>query len=177
MAEGEHTPQTATVAGLLAAAAEGQGGALWRLRGAGRQLDANLVRHLPGTGGAPSTENAVDVVMVVVAGTGVLTLDGEQSHLSPGFLGLLPRGAVRALLAGPQGLVVLTVHRRRRGMSIAPAATALPAEPPVAALAEPPPTCALHLVCAHCHRHAIEVDARFCSGCGTPLTGGPAGGG
>ncbi|MFF2194657.1 hypothetical protein [Streptomyces sp. NPDC058157] len=181
MAEVEHTAQTATVAGLLAAAAEGQGGALWRLRGAGRQLDANLVRHLPGTGGAPSTEDAVDVMMVVVAGTGVLTLDGEQSHLSPGFLGLLPRGSVRALLAGPQGLVVLTVHRKRRGMSIAPAvptASAVPAVPTASAVpAAPPPTCALHLVCAHCHRHAIEVDARYCSGCGTPLTGRAAGDG
>ncbi|MFJ8209410.1 hypothetical protein [Streptomyces sp. NPDC096033] len=163
--EVEHTPQTATVAGLLAAAVEGQGGALWRLLGADRQLDANLVRHLPGAGGAPSTEDAVDVMMVVVSGTGVLTLDGEQSHLSPGFLALLPRGAVRALLAGPQGLVVLTVHRRRRGMSIAPATPA--AEPPA---------CALHLVCARCHRHAIEADARYCSGCGTRLARRPKGG-
>ncbi|MFF4578851.1 hypothetical protein ACFY15_10695 [Streptomyces sp. NPDC001373] len=161
----EHTTQTATVAGLLAAAAEGQSGALWRLRGADRQLDANLVRHLPGAGGALYTEDAVDVMMVVLSGTGILTLDGSQSHLAPGFLGLLPRGATRALLAGPKGLVVLTVHRRRQGMSIASAAPAAP-----------PPPCALHLVCARCHRHAIEVDARYCSGCGARLAGRPAGG-
>ncbi|KIF07126.1 hypothetical protein PL81_03780, partial [Streptomyces sp. RSD-27] len=89
----EHTTETATVAGLLAAATEGQSGALWRLRGTGRQLDGNLVRHLPGTGGALSTEEAVDVMMVVLSGTGILTLDGAQSHLAPGFLALLPRGA------------------------------------------------------------------------------------
>ncbi|MFF4498586.1 hypothetical protein ACWC5F_32750 [Streptomyces sp. NPDC001272] len=157
--------QTATVAGLLAAVEDGQSGALWRLRGADRQLDANVVRHLPGAGGAEYTEDEVDVMMIVVSGTGILTLDGVQSHLSAGFLGLLPRGAARALLAGPQGLVVLTVHRKRRGMSIGPAAPAAPSAD------TPPPSCALHVVCVRCHRHAIEVDARYCSGCGTPLPG------
>ncbi|MEU8437615.1 hypothetical protein AB0F18_32910 [Streptomyces sp. NPDC029216] len=185
--EVEHKPQTATVAGLLAGAVEGQSGALWRLRGVDRQLDGNLVRHLPGTGGAEYTEDEVDVMLVVVSGTGILTLDGTQSHLSPGFLALLPRGAARALLAGPNGLVVLTVHRKRRGMTITPAA---PAEPAAAAApvgpaaptapaapagpATPPVPCGLHLVCPRCHRHAIEVDARYCSGCGTRLPDRPA---
>lgn len=169
--EVEHKTQTATVAGLLAAVAEGQSGALWRLRGDDRQLDANLVRHLPGTGGAQYTEDEVDVMLVVVSGTGILTLDGAQSHVSAGFLALLPRGSARALLAGPKGLVVLTVHRRRRGMSIAPAAGAS-----AAPAASAPPECAVHLVCVQCHRHAIEVDARYCTGCGTRLPARPAAG-
>ncbi|GAA0301055.1 hypothetical protein GCM10010302_44530 [Streptomyces polychromogenes] len=191
--EVERETQAATVAGLLAAVADGQSGALWRLRGAGRQLDANLVRHLPGTGGAQYTEDEVDVMLVVVSGTGILTLDGAQSHLSAGFLALLPRGSARALLAGPKGLVVLTVHRKRRGMTIAPPAPAaeVPAAPAPASAAAPaaevpaapataaadvpvpaaaaPPQCAVHLVCVRCHRHAIEVDARYCTGCGTRL--------
>ncbi|MFH7600197.1 hypothetical protein WDV06_34635 [Streptomyces racemochromogenes] len=177
--------QTATVAGLLAAAVENQSGALWRLRGTDRQLDANLVRHLPGAGGTQYTEDEVDVMLVVVSGTGILTLNGTQSHLAPGFLGLLPRGATRGLLAGPKGLVVLTVHRKRRGMSIAPPppAGASAAAPDVVLAPEAPAapapaarSCSLHLVCARCHRHAIEVDARFCSGCGTRLPGRPAAG-
>ncbi|OEJ35426.1 hypothetical protein BGK67_02750 [Streptomyces subrutilus] len=151
-----------TVAGLVAAVAQGQSGALWRLEGVDRQLDANLVRHLPGAGAAPHTEDEVDVMMVVVAGTGTLTLDGTQSQLAPGFLGLLPRGTSRALLAGPEGLLVLTVHRRRRGMRIGRATPAAPPQP-----------CALHRVCGRCHRHAIEADARYCSGCGTALTASP----
>ncbi|MEU6313112.1 hypothetical protein [Streptomyces sp. NPDC047014] len=149
----------ARVADLVAAVEQGRGGALWRPEGVDRQLDANLVRHLPGTGGAAYTEDEVDVMLVVVAGGGTLTLDGTQVPLTPGFLGLLPRGTSRAVLAGPDGLLVLTVHRRRRGMSIG---RSTPAEAP-----EP---CALHLVCGRCHRHAIEADARFCTGCGTPLT-------
>lgn len=152
-----------TVAGLVAAVAQGQSGALWRLEGIDRQLDANLVRHLPGTGGAAYTEDEVDVMLVVVAGGGTLTLDGTRSQLTPGFLGLLPRGTSRALLAGPDGLIVLTVHRRRRGMRIGRTA-------PLAA----PRPCPVHLVCGRCHRHAIEADARYCTGCGTELTARPA---
>ncbi|MCX5308803.1 zinc ribbon domain-containing protein [Streptomyces sp. NBC_00160] len=161
----------AAVAGLLEGAAQGQSGALWRLEGAERQLDVNLVRHLPGTGGAAYTEDEVDVMLVVVAGGGTLTLDGTVSQLAPGFLGLLPRGTSRALLAGPEGLIVLTAHRRRRGMRIGRA------EPAATTAAEPaamPRSCALHLVCGRCHRHAIEADARFCSGCGTALPSRPA---
>ncbi|MEU7602178.1 hypothetical protein AB0B78_28425 [Streptomyces sp. NPDC040724] len=155
--------ESVTVASLVEAATQGQSGALWRLQGIDRQLDANLVRHLPGTGGSAYTEEEVDVMLVVVAGTGTLTLDGTQSELSAGFLGLLPRGTSRALLAGPEGLLVLTVHRRRRGMRIGRT------EPAAA-----PPPCALHLVCERCHRHAIEADARYCSNCGTALPGRPA---
>ncbi|WP_420082224.1 hypothetical protein ACN6AT_35155 [Streptomyces sp. JL4002] len=148
----------AKVADLIAALEKGTSGALWRPEGVDRQLDANLVRHLPGTGGKAYTEDEVDVMLVVVLGGGTLTLDGTQIQLAPGFLGLLPRGTSRALLAGPEGLLVLTVHRRRRGMSIGRSTPATPPEP-----------CALHLVCGRCHRHAIEADARFCTGCGTPL--------
>ncbi len=153
----------ATVAGLVAAAAQEQSGALWRLEGTDRQLDANLVRHLPGTGAEAHTEDEADVMLVVVAGTGTLTLDGTRTELSPGLLALLPRGISRALLAGPEGLLVLTVHPRRRGMRIRRTT-------PTAA----PPPCPVHLVCGRCHRHAIEADARYCTGCGTALTGRPA---
>ncbi|MEU9031196.1 hypothetical protein [Streptomyces sp. NPDC048383] len=150
--------ETASVADLVRALSEGQSGALWRLRDPARQMDANLVRHLPGAGGEASTEDEVDVMLVVVAGDGVLTLNDETIQLLPGRLALLPRGTPRALLAGPKGLVVLTTHRRRSGMTIG--------QPVPAA---PPHQCALHLVCERCHRHAIEVDARYCSGCGTRL--------
>ncbi|MER7758730.1 hypothetical protein [Streptomyces sp. NPDC097619] len=149
---------TVAVPGLVAGARPEDSGALWRLRSGGRQLDANLVRHLPGTGGTPSTETDVDVVLLAVSGSGTLTLDGTDTPLRPGLLAFLPRGATRAVSAGADGLVVLTVHGRRRGMSIAPARPGTP-----------PPPCAVHLVCVRCHRHAIEADARYCTGCGTPL--------
>ncbi|MFF7183230.1 hypothetical protein [Streptomyces sp. NPDC008121] len=153
-----------TVAELIAEAAGGQSGALWRLGTSGRQLDANLVRLLPDTGVAVHTEAEVDVLFLAVAGGGSLTVDGAASDLVPGALTLLPRGAARRLQAGPDGLVYLTAHRRRAGMSIA-------RQPRTGPGAQ---QCAVHLVCGRCQRHAIEADARFCSRCGTPLAPRPA---
>ncbi|WP_411104161.1 hypothetical protein [Streptomyces sp. cmx-4-9] len=152
-----------SITGLVAAAADDQGGALWRLRQANRQLDANLVRLLPGAGVAAHTEAEVDVLLVVVAGSGSLTLNGAQRDVAPGVLMLLPRDATRAILAGPEGLAFLTAHRRRAGMSIG-------RKPRSGRL----PECEVHLVCGQCRRHAIEVDAQYCSQCGTPLPRPPA---
>ncbi|MGW6984752.1 hypothetical protein ACWGE1_35765 [Streptomyces sp. NPDC054932] len=146
------------VAELVAAAADDQSGALWRLRGADRQLDANLVRLLPGAEVALHTEAEVDVLLVVVAGGGSLTMDGGELEVGPGSLALLPRGAPRGLLAGPDGLAFLTAHRRRAGMRIG-------VLPRSGALVE----CAMHMVCGQCGRHAIEADARYCSRCGDRL--------
>ncbi|MFD3700443.1 hypothetical protein ACFWUZ_30690 [Streptomyces sp. NPDC058646] len=148
-----------TVADLVAAAGEDQSGALWRLRDADRQLDANLVRLLPGAEVAAHTEADVDVLLLVVAGDGSLTLDGAVRAVGTGSLTFLPRGAARALLAGPQGLTFLTAHRRRAGLAIGRRPRS----------AGPRPECDVHLVCTRCHRHAIEADAQYCSRCGTPL--------
>lgn len=148
-----------TVTDLLRSAAEDQSGALWRLSGTDRQLDANLVRILPGAEVAAHTEAEVDVLLLVAAGGGSLVLDDAERDVGPGSLVFLPRGARRALRAGPQGLVFLAAHRRRTGMRIG--------RPPRSA---PPEACALHLVCGRCRRHAIEADARYCSRCGAPLT-------
>ncbi|MFG2616939.1 hypothetical protein ACGFXC_04895 [Streptomyces sp. NPDC048507] len=150
---------SATLAGLIAAAPQEQSGALWRLRAAARQLDANLVRLQPAAEVAAHAEPDLDVLLLVVEGGGFLTLDGTAWDLVPGSLTLLPRGATRALRAGPDGLVYLTAHRRRPGMSIG--------RPP----GSEPDTekCRVHQVCGQCRRHAIEADARYCSRCGAPL--------
>lgn len=142
---------------LVANAAADQGGALWRLRDGDRQLDANVVRLPPGAEVAPHTEADLDVLLVVVAGGGRLTLAGAEREVRSGSLTVLPRGTPRGLAAGPDGLVYLTAHRRRAGMAIGRRPDA-------------PAPCGLHVVCGQCHRHAIEADARFCSRCGTPLT-------
>jgi quercetin dioxygenase-like cupin family protein len=107
-------------------AAEGAGsgatGALWRLQG-DRQLDVNLVRLPPGEHIPGYVEPSLDVLLVVVAGAGSVAL-GEEAReeaqdVSPGILAWLPRGAHRSVRAGPDGLVYLTAHRRRPGLSIA----------------------------------------------------------
>ena len=56
----------------LARAAAEQGGALWRLSEPGRQLDANLVRLLPGARVGAHAEEDLDVLLIVVEGSGRL---------------------------------------------------------------------------------------------------------
>ena len=91
-------------------------GALWKLAEPGRQLDANLI-HLPaGQRVDPHTEPDLDVLLLVMAGDGMLdTAEGPQP-LTEGTLLWLPHGSTRGLTAGERGLSYLTVHRRRPGM-------------------------------------------------------------
>ncbi|TCO42397.1 hypothetical protein EV646_11318 [Kribbella antiqua] len=93
-------------------------GARWTLAEPGRQLDANLI-HLPaGQRVDTHTERDLDVVLVVVAGGGIVgTPDGEQV-LAGGNIVWLPRGSTRNITAGINGLSYLTIHRRRAGLQI-----------------------------------------------------------
>ncbi|MFJ7157284.1 zinc ribbon domain-containing protein [Streptomyces sp. NPDC101118] len=148
-----------TLTSLMREPEQEQSGALWRLRRRTRQLDANVVRFPAGHSVAAHTEAEVDVLVIVVAGGGTLTVGGGARELRPGMVVLVPRGKARGIDAGPDGLVLLTAHRRRTGLRIGRRSPARSG----------PPECAVHLVCGNCHRHAIEVDARYCSACGTPL--------
>jgi quercetin dioxygenase-like cupin family protein len=95
-------------------------GVLWKLAESGRQLDANVVRLGPGGRITAHTETQLDVMLVVVAGAGVLggDLSAEPQPLTEGALVWLPHGASRSITAGDTGLTYLTVHRRRPGMRI-----------------------------------------------------------
>ncbi|WP_055589405.1 cupin domain-containing protein [Streptacidiphilus griseoplanus] len=115
------------VAAQAAGAPEDAGGALWRLAEPGRQLDANLVRLPPGHRVGAHREPELDVLLLVVEGSGTLA-DGEEiQQLGTGTLVWLPQGSARELAAGPDGLACLTVHRRRPGMRIGSGPPAPPA--------------------------------------------------
>ncbi|MGY0489225.1 cupin domain-containing protein [Streptomyces sp. WG-D5] len=150
-----------TLADVLSAAAPDAAGALWRLDGAARQLDANVVRLRPGGGGGAYEETELDVLLVVVEGHGTLHRAGVDEELAPGTLVFVPRGERRAVRAGADGLVYLTAHRRRPGMTIrsAPRLTAEGGEAP----------CLLPRVCASCGRAADDAGALYCARCGTRL--------
>ncbi|MFE2378969.1 cupin domain-containing protein [Streptomyces sp. NPDC059398] len=148
---------------LLRDAGDGDRGALWRLAEPGRQLDSNVIRLAPEAQVAGHVEPDLDVLVCVVGGSGRLeTADGPQ-ELTPGAVLWLPHGVRRSLAAGADGLCYLTVHRRRPGLTIAPAA----AEPAGGEAA-----CLLQLVCPGCGRLAQESGARFCSRCGEELPTG-----
>ncbi|PRH76710.1 hypothetical protein C6N75_24150 [Streptomyces solincola] len=152
-------PEETDVDELLRAGG-GRSGALWRLGRRNRQLDANVVRVPPGSPVGDHVEAQVDVLLVVVSGSGTLMLDGARREVSRGVVVYLPRGARRAVEPGADGIVFITAHRRRSGLRIGRARPAGAGESS---------TCTLHRVCRECHHHAIEVDARYCTRCGTPL--------
>jgi quercetin dioxygenase-like cupin family protein len=108
--------------GALAEAPPVPGGVLWKLAESGRQLDANVVRLAPGGRITAHTEKQLDVLVLVVAGGGVLGAgpDDEPQPLAEGSLVWLPHGAPRGITAGEAGLTYVTVHQRRPGMWIGP---------------------------------------------------------
>ncbi|MFE6980266.1 hypothetical protein [Streptomyces griseus] len=143
---------------LLASAAPGERGALWQLAEPGRELDANLVRLPPGAEVGEHQEDVLDVLLVVLAGAGsVRAGDGRVLDLVPSTALWLPRTSRRALAAGPDGLVYLTVHRRRPGLAI---------KPPGGAYEGGDAPCMLDRVCPECGRLSQDPAPVFCSRCG-----------
>ena len=143
-----------------AGVAADRGGALWRLAEPGRQLDSNLVRLGAGAVVGEHAENDLDVLLVVLEGSG--RLDGPEGslELEPRVVVWLPRGSRRALSAGSAGLAYLTVHQRRSGLGIGNLTAATEG-------GEGP--CLLDRVCPECGRLAVEASARYCSGCAAAL--------
>lgn len=56
----------------------------------------------------------VDVAMVFVEGSAVLTIDDEELHAEAGQVVLIEKGKPRSLTAGSEGVRYVTVHKRRR---------------------------------------------------------------
>lgn len=122
MSEPEVLPQILCDTKVLAAARPAATGVLWKLAESGRQLDANLVHLAAGEHIAAHAEPDLDVLVLVVSGSGVLgagTADRPQP-LADGTLVWLPHGSTRSITAGDAGLGYVTVHRRRPGMQIRP---------------------------------------------------------
>jgi quercetin dioxygenase-like cupin family protein len=93
-------------------------GVLWKLAEPGRQLDANLIRLPAGERIGTHAEPDLDVLVLVVAGGGVMDTPDGAVRLAEGVLLWLPHGSTRGITAGPEGLAYVTVHRRRPGMQI-----------------------------------------------------------
>ena len=93
------------------AAGGGHPGARWWLDG--QDLQANLVRLDRGDRIQPHRYDELEVLVVVVAGRGELTLDGQVHQLAPMVVAHLPKGTVRAIAAVYGPLTYLSVHRRR----------------------------------------------------------------
>ncbi len=106
----------------LSEAAVGSGGAVWSLPHGG-DLDANLVRLDPESGIESHVNDDVDVLIVVQAGRGELTVDEQTRRLEVDHVALVPRGARRSISAGRGGLSYLSIHRRRSPLGVTRRAT------------------------------------------------------
>jgi quercetin dioxygenase-like cupin family protein len=114
----EHVPHILTDFEALTGGLPESRGALWKLAEPGRQLDANLVYLPPGQHVGTHAEPDLDVLLLVVAGDGILGTTGHTLLLTKGTILWLPHGSSRSLAAGDDGMSYLTVHRRRPGMRI-----------------------------------------------------------
>lgn len=154
----------ADLAERVAGADPEQRGALWRLSEPARQLDANVIRLPAAAVVDEHQENDLDVLLLVVAGGGTL-LDGAQTlPLGVGALAWLPCTSRRGLRAGPEGLVYLTVHRRRPGLAVQGMRKTEPVDEGGEA------ACLLHRICPACGAVPDGVTPAYCSRCGAQLS-------
>lgn len=113
------TGRPLVVADLAAVLAGGSGpGSVWRLTDS-EDLHANVIRLDAGGTIQAHRNQELDVLFVGIAGRGELRVDDQPVALQAGIVVLVPRGAVRSVVAADQPLAWLTVHRRRSGLRIA----------------------------------------------------------
>lgn len=94
-------------------------GVHWTLEGDG-DLNVNMVHLDAGHEVGAHVNDAVDVVLVGLDGTGEVVADDRRHDLAPGVVLHLPKGVRRLVRAGGLGFTYLTVHRRRSGPAIGP---------------------------------------------------------
>jgi Cupin domain len=107
---------------------------------ASEELNATLLVWRAGEGQPEHVNEGCDVALVVLAGSGTLTVDGAEHRLAAGSLAIVPRGSRRSLVAAPDGIRCLTVHRRRGGLAIerlAVGRSTAPSDPPSQSPSEP----------------------------------------
>ena len=98
----------------------GADGVVWSLDER-HDLNANLVRLSPGGAVGEHRNDEVDVLVVVLAGSGTLVVDGEPVALAADRIVAVPRGTRRSIRASDdEGLLHLTVHRQRGPLTIRP---------------------------------------------------------
>lgn len=105
---------------LDAPATADQEGAIWRIDVAQRHLDANVIRLSPDGRIDSHLGPDLDVLIHVLQGSGEIITAVGTLPIAVGALVWLPRRSQRTIAAGSQGLVYLSVHPRRPGLSIMP---------------------------------------------------------
>ena len=85
---------------------------VWALQASG-DLNANPVRFEAECGVEEHLNDEVDVILLGIAGSGLVKVDGEEHPESSGTMTFLPEGARRSTRSTSGDLVYFTVHSRR----------------------------------------------------------------
>jgi mannose-6-phosphate isomerase-like protein (cupin superfamily) len=104
----------------LGKAAIAGGGPVWGE--ASEDLNATLLAWRAGSGPPESINHERDVLVLVVEGSAVVTVEGRDRLLRAGEAVIVGKGTRRRIVAGPAGVRYLSVHRRRPPLQIESAA-------------------------------------------------------
>ena len=86
---------------------------------ASSDLNATLLVWPPGHELVEDTNSELDVLLIVLEGAGVATVDDQEHALVPGSALLVAKGSSRAIRAGADGIRYVSVHKRRRPLQLA----------------------------------------------------------
>jgi mannose-6-phosphate isomerase-like protein (cupin superfamily) len=79
-------------------------------------LNANLLVFRSGEGVHAHVNAEVDVLLIGIAGEGIVEVDGVSNELRPGLALVIPKGARRGTRALSDHFAYVTCHRRRAGL-------------------------------------------------------------
>ncbi|MDX2377865.1 cupin domain-containing protein [Microbacterium sp. LRZ72] len=93
-------------------------GSVWQLTPAQRDLDSNVIVLPPGDEIRRHDGPDLDVLVLVLEGSGTLETAEDAIALYPGAIVWLPRRSQRRFIAGDDGLRYFSVHQRKPGLGI-----------------------------------------------------------
>jgi quercetin dioxygenase-like cupin family protein/hemerythrin len=82
------------------------------------ELNATPLSWKAGTGPPEHVNQERDVLVVVLDGSAILSIDGEEHALARGETAIVPKGRKRKITAGGDGVRYLSVHQRRPPLQI-----------------------------------------------------------
>ena len=91
-------------------------GPVWGL--ACDDLNATLLAWPAGHEVAEHTNEDLDVLLVVLGGSGTVAVDGRPQDVAEQQALLIPKGSRRSIRAGDDGIRYLSIHRRRGPLQI-----------------------------------------------------------
>ena len=104
------TPQTCDIAALSFQHSGPQWGA------ASEELNVTVLSWERDRGVEAHVNAELDVCIVVIAGEGEATIDGERYELQPGVALVIPKGSTRSIMSQSERLTYYSIHRRRPGL-------------------------------------------------------------